>query len=138
MNSTSVEGVSVKASTRKHIRLDFWRKNTGNVHQRRRSRGEDVVSAVKIEAPLPVEGQGIGQTGAKTLFWPKELLPQDVPQSRIYTWGYDVDIKHIFSSAGHATTFQHAQSLLLDLGKKDISAEDVSLYLQPVTSRALY
>jgi hypothetical protein len=118
MNGVSTEAAPAKASTRKHLHWNFWRKHTGSTHQPRRSHGEDTA---------PAEGRDIGWTKAKTLFWPEELLPQDVRQSRIYTWGYDVDINHIFSSAGQATTFQHAQSLLLDLGNERISAEDVSL-----------
>ena len=58
-----------------------------------------------------------GQQGSTELgvFWPKELLPRAVPQTRIYTWGYDVDINHVFSNASQATVFQHAGTLLSDI-----------------------
>jgi hypothetical protein len=55
------------------------------------------------------------------VFWPKELLPKVVPQTRIFTWGYDVDINHLFSSASQATVFQHAGTLLSDLANKRTS-----------------
>lgn len=61
------------------------------------------------------------QTSGGDVFWPKELLPKVVPQTRIMTWGYDVDINHLFSSASQATVFQHAGSLLLDLANKRTS-----------------
>lgn len=33
----------------------------------------------------------------QTVFWPKELLPKErtIAKSRIFTWGYDVDINHV-------------------------------------------
>jgi hypothetical protein len=61
------------------------------------------------------------------LFWPKDLLPKEFPESRIYSWGYDVDINHIFRSAGQSTVFQHAQILLSDLADVRISEELVCL-----------
>lgn len=64
----------------------------------------------------------------KGLFWPKELLPKDLPLSRIYTWGYDVDINHIFWSAGQATVFQHSRTLLSHLADVRISEEEVGIY----------
>jgi hypothetical protein len=63
---------------------------------------------------------------SSTIFWPKDLLAKSIPNSRIFTWGYDVDINHIFSNAGQATVFQHATTLLSDLANKRISDEDVS------------
>ena len=38
-----------------------------------------------------------------------------LPQVRILTWGYDVQIQQIFASASKATVFQHAETLLCDL-----------------------
>lgn len=62
------------------------------------------------------------------LFWPKEILPDRIPETRIYTWGYDVDINHIFGNASQATTFQQAGSLLSDLANERVSAEAVGVY----------
>ena len=66
------------------------------------------------------------KTSSKGLFWPQDLLPEVVPASRIFTWGYDVDVNHVLSSAGQATTFQHAQTLLSDLADQRLNSEDVS------------
>jgi hypothetical protein len=49
------------------------------------------------------------------VFWPYTLLPEVIPQANVYTWGYDVDIDHFFSSAGQSSVFQHANSLLSDV-----------------------
>ena len=65
---------------------------------------------------------------SKRIFWPKELLPREgtLAKSRIFTWGYDVDINHVWAAAGQATVFQHAATLLSDIANKRISAEEVS------------
>ncbi|KAL8959286.1 MAG: hypothetical protein Q9193_003826 [Seirophora villosa] len=49
------------------------------------------------------------------LFWPQSLLPAVVPDSHIFTWGYDADVGGIFSSGGQSTIHEHANSLLSDL-----------------------
>lgn len=78
----------------------------------------------------PVNTWTSEQSKARTpLFWPQKLLPSVVPQSRIYTWGYDVDINHLFSNASQATVFQHAGSLLSDLADERISDEHVSYFI---------
>lgn len=49
------------------------------------------------------------------MFWPYDLLPQLLPQARIFTWGYDVKVQNLFSSVSKATVFQHAETLLMDI-----------------------
>lgn len=51
----------------------------------------------------------------KGVFWPRDLLPAILPGARVFTWGYDVDVNHIFSSASQNSVFQHAGNLLVDL-----------------------
>lgn len=63
----------------------------------------------------PKERSTLGRKAPKDVYWPRDLLPTIMPQSRIFTWGYDVSIDHIFSSASHASVFQHAETLLFDL-----------------------
>jgi len=76
------------------------------------------------------------QEKPNTLFWPKELLPAAVPETRIYTWGYDVGINHVFSSASQAAVFQHAMSLLSDLDNARTSDDDVKshVFVSPIES----
>lgn len=59
------------------------------------------------------------------MFWPKDLLPEVIAETRIYTWGYDVEINHVFSAASQATVFQDAAYLLSDLDDERISEDDV-------------
>ena len=101
--SSEVEPSGQNATTRQRRRdlLAFWRRGNSNR------------SAVASPSQQTSMGEGV--------FWPKELLPKVVPQTRIFTWGYDVDINHLFSSASQATVFQHAGTLLSDLANKRTS-----------------
>jgi len=76
------------------------------------------------------------QEKPNTLFWPKELLPAVVPETRIYTWGYDVGINHVSSSASQAAVFQHAMPLLSDLDNARTSDDDVKshVFVSPIES----
>jgi hypothetical protein len=78
---------------------------------------------------IPAELQNSNQEKTESLFWPQDVLPTAIPETRIYTWGYDVDINHVFSFASQDTVFQHAQSLLSDLANERTSDDDVSSFL---------
>jgi hypothetical protein len=45
-------------------------------------------------------------------FWPKTLLPEAIPNARIYSFGYDADVGKFMSAAGLNTVFQHGTNLL--------------------------
>lgn len=49
------------------------------------------------------------------VFWPAGLLPKVVPNTKIWTWGYDADIDGFWSSASQNTVLQHATNLLGDV-----------------------
>ncbi|KAF2877209.1 hypothetical protein BDV95DRAFT_558683 [Massariosphaeria phaeospora] len=48
-------------------------------------------------------------------FWPKDLLPDDLPHARIITWGYDADVVKPFNVVSVARLTQHAQHLCTEL-----------------------
>jgi hypothetical protein len=58
------------------------------------------------------------------IFWPRDLLPKILPDARVFTWGYDVDIDNTISSASTATVFQQALNLLSDLADVRIEEDD--------------
>lgn len=60
-----------------------------------------------------------GDTSNK-VFWPLELLPDSLPDCRIYTWGYDVDIL----GPSTTTVFQHARNLLSSVADDRMSSVD--------------
>ena len=47
--------------------------------------------------------------------WPKTLLPTDIPNARILTYGYDAAVVHWTKVAGQNTTREHALNLVNDL-----------------------
>lgn len=54
--------------------------------------------------------------------WPRDLLPKDVDNVRILTWGYDSSVANVFSYASRESIFGHADTLLNDLARvrKDV------------------
>ena len=60
----------------------------------------------------------------REVFWPRDLLPQTVPQARVVTWGYEVQIEQMFNSNSKASIFKHAKTLLSDLTTLRNSASD--------------
>ena len=58
---------------------------------------------------------------SNTIYWPKDLLPTVIPDSKVYTFGYDADVDNFFSAAGQNTIHQHTRTLLEDLA--DLLAE---------------
>lgn len=104
--------------TSKHKATQYG--NQGTSGQGRASSAESGSQAADLTATTA------RPSSSETVFWPKDLLPRVVPDARIYVWGYDVDINHLFSSAGQATVFQHATTLLLDLSNERTSSKAVS------------
>ncbi|KAK5735516.1 hypothetical protein LTR17_008049 [Elasticomyces elasticus] len=49
---------------------------------------------------------------SSSCFWPQELLPSDLPNARIFTYGYDADVAHFFSAASQSRIKDHANTLL--------------------------
>ena len=60
----------------------------------------------------------------REVYWPRDLLPRIFPQARITTWGYDVRIEQMLSSASQASIFHHSETLLSDLAMLRSSALD--------------
>ncbi|KAG7293507.1 hypothetical protein NEMBOFW57_003559 [Staphylotrichum longicolle] len=51
----------------------------------------------------------------RNVCWPRDLLKDDAPTCRIFTWGYDSSVANITQAASHATIFGHSESLLQDI-----------------------
>lgn len=57
------------------------------------SPGESLVDPFTAEPEaLPSPPIPVGQTNKKKVFWPRDLLPIDFPNTRIYTFGYDAKL----------------------------------------------
>jgi hypothetical protein len=61
------------------------------------------------------EENGQTQNQSSDVYWPRDLLPERLPNARIFTWGYDANIENMFSSASRASIFQHAGTFLEDI-----------------------
>ncbi|KAI1415372.1 hypothetical protein F5Y13DRAFT_196709 [Hypoxylon sp. FL1857] len=58
------------------------------------------------------------QTWSKgDIFWPRDLLKDDVENARAITWGYDAKVANGFSWASKESLFGHANTLLTDLSR---------------------
>jgi hypothetical protein len=67
----------------------------------------------KLNSSQSTNGDGIAvQPATDGIFWPALLLPSVVPNTRIWTLGYDADIDGFWSSASQNTVSQHAANLL--------------------------
>jgi hypothetical protein len=54
------------------------------------------------------------------IFWPRDLLPKDFPDARIYTFGYDSKLVSLSSTGQRAklTFTQHAHDLFVTLNQE--------------------
>jgi len=59
-------------------------------------------------------------------FWPLDLLPNDLPNARILTFGYDADVIRVLDAASSNSLRDHGKSLAHELGmnKKRAGAID--------------
>ena len=59
------------------------------------------------------------------VFWPADLLPQDCPQARILTFGYDSRVSRFFSGpANQSNVFSHARDFLYALNRGRQEAQE--------------
>ncbi|ORY03567.1 hypothetical protein BCR34DRAFT_573448 [Clohesyomyces aquaticus] len=52
------------------------------------------------------------------VFWPRDLLTQDIKNARIFTWGYDSHITHFWSKTSAGNVDTHAKNLCADLSSR--------------------
>lgn len=56
------------------------------------------------------------------VFWPQDLLPQECPEARILTWGYDTKVSKFGGGPSNKNTvFSHAKDLLFALARTTVS-----------------
>ena len=52
----------------------------------------------------------------KGVYWPIDLLPKDIPNARILSYGYNADVAKLFGNVGHGTLRDHAATFVTELG----------------------
>ena len=59
--------------------------------------------------------------------WPMELLPKDIPDSRILCFGYDADVAYFWAPASSNTVANHAENLLGSFLRLRVNTDTVCL-----------
>ena len=54
----------------------------------------------------------------REICWPRDLLRDDMRNTRIITWGYDADVAKLFEKKSKASIFTHAINLLRDIASQ--------------------
>ena len=111
---SNLDSSSQPQKTRASLFRELFSRNKGVVPSDSKTSSEERLASEGLQQPTssPFE-----------VFWPRDLLPRRFPDFRIFTWGYDVDIDHVFSGTSTATVFQHAANLLSDLSDVRMSCE---------------
>ncbi|KAF2477726.1 TPR-like protein [Lindgomyces ingoldianus] len=70
--------------------------------------------------PEPIISPTMGPMNHKKVFWPRDLLPKDFPNTRILTFGYDADLVSLTTTGARAKLnfTQHAHDLLVTLNRE--------------------
>ncbi|KIV80940.1 hypothetical protein PV11_08405 [Exophiala sideris] len=63
------------------------------------------------------------QPEAGNTFWPCDFLVKNLPNARIFTWGYDANITKAFDFASQSSISQNANQLLSDLANERAEPE---------------
>jgi hypothetical protein len=72
-------------------------------------------SIVAIHGSLGLDGKRERSwTAQNGVNWLQDLLPTDIPQARIFVWGYEAKI-HSTSAIKNQTLYDHARNLVSDL-----------------------
>ena len=102
-----------------------WKSDNGSSAS---STKEDTIRGNPEVLPSEAGQQGSASTStkSKSAFWPRDLLPKLIPNTRIYTWGYEADIHKFGSSTSQNTIHQYSSSLLSDLADLQESCSDQS------------
>jgi hypothetical protein len=82
----------------------------------------------RLSEPLdcPEKGSRSHSRHSSEVFWPEAILPSVLPETRIFTWGYDADVDAFNTSVGHNNVEQHANDLLVDVANLLEKLGDVS------------
>ena len=63
-------------------------------------------------------------------FWPGDLVPTDLSNARIFTYGYDADIVHFWGQAWQSRINDHANTFLSALANQRLRTETVGAVSQ--------
>jgi hypothetical protein len=71
------------------------------------------------QAHAPSSTPASSSPSSSTIFWPEEYLALDVPQARVWTYGYNADvIQSLFQANNKNSISQHGQDLSVRLERE--------------------
>ncbi|KAK8098705.1 uncharacterized protein PG998_011946 [Apiospora kogelbergensis] len=62
-----------------------------------------------------LRGSKLGSWSRDNICWPREFLQKDLPEARVFSFGWDADVTRVRSNASQDSIFGHAVTLLNDL-----------------------
>jgi len=66
-------------------------------------------------------------------YWPTQLLPDDIPDARIMTFGYDADVTKLVGPVGQSNIREHASTFFRELNM--VRAKDQSVSICSISER---
>ncbi|KAI9780256.1 MAG: hypothetical protein M1839_006816 [Geoglossum umbratile] len=83
------------------------------------AQGESQRSGLKKFFPYEKKSKTKEEFDTGGVFWPADILPEDCPDVRIITWGYDSRISNFFGGPANKNhIFTHAKDMLYALGRE--------------------
>lgn len=64
-----------------------------------------------------LRGARLGTWSKDDIYWPNDLLRNDLKDVRVVAWGYDASVANAFHAASKESIFGHADTLLEDLAR---------------------
>src|SRR5690348_15322347 len=72
-------------------------------------------SSALISSTTSFADNGTSEESSRKLFWPKEYLTQDIPEARIWTYGYNADAVGGFQANNKNSISQHGQDFAVSV-----------------------
>ena len=104
---------------------ETWTSISESGHKRARGPSSYIKSALGSQTSPP-ESDGVRNNVNEVLprvFWPRDYLAQDLPQARVWTYGYDAEvIDGVFQANNKNSVSQHGRDLAIKF-ERDIDNE---------------
>jgi hypothetical protein len=91
------------------------RKNLGLRNVAEASNGQNAVVDIIFVHGLTGNSQGTWTDPGSGVHWPSQLLRHDIPDARIFCFGYDADVTSFWGHASKNRLTDHAKSLMGDV-----------------------
>jgi len=83
-----------------------------------RLRADKTSAVAKAPAPTELDQATLAAESGPLVYWPRDLLPDDCPRSRVLVYGYDSKVtKYIKAASNKNTVFSHGKDLLFTLSR---------------------